>query len=283
MNQLVKNQVSDNPFGMSNFSLAMEQAKILSQSDIVPGAFRGKPSNVVIALEMAYRMGASPMMVMQNADIILGKFSWSSKFLIACINKSGRFSPIRYETSDKSEGACRAYAKDLTTGEMLHGPWVSIAMAKAEGWYSKKGSKWQTMPELMLRYRSAAFFQRTYAPEISMGFHTTDEIHDMGPSLDENGNTAPEIKSVDVRQLIDDAVNIDRLEEVFTENKLDITKEPALMSHFKKVLKEKLTDEIVNAPTEEDLNSINEKFESFIKKDLDLLQEVGKARKIFES
>ena len=31
----------------------------------------------------------------------------------------------------------------------------------------------------MLQYRSAAFFQRTYAPEISMGMQTVEEIRDV--------------------------------------------------------------------------------------------------------
>jgi hypothetical protein len=51
-------------------------------------------------------------------------------------------------------------------------------MAKAEGWYAKNGSKWQTMPEQMLRYRAASFFVRAYAPELSLGLATREEIED---------------------------------------------------------------------------------------------------------
>ena len=35
------------------------------------------------------------------------------------------------------------------------------------------------MPELMLQYRAAAFLVRTYAPEISMGMQTEEELHDI--------------------------------------------------------------------------------------------------------
>jgi hypothetical protein len=35
------------------------------------------------------------------------------------------------------------------------------------------------MPELMMRYRAAAFFGRLYAPEITMGMHTTEEVIDI--------------------------------------------------------------------------------------------------------
>jgi hypothetical protein len=51
-------------------------------------------------------------------------------------------------------------------------------MAKAEGWSTKNGSKWKTMPDLMLRYRSATFLIRCTAPEIGLGLQTAEEIHD---------------------------------------------------------------------------------------------------------
>jgi len=54
-----------------------------------------------------------------------------------------------------------------------------MEMARKEGWVSKSGSKWVTMPQLMLRYRAAAFFIRTTAPELTMGLHTDDEIIDI--------------------------------------------------------------------------------------------------------
>ena len=67
---------------------------------------------------------------------------------------------------------------ELASGETIVGPDVTIAMAKAEGWVDKKGSKWKTMPQLMLAYRAAAFMIRTTAPEISLGMMTTEELQD---------------------------------------------------------------------------------------------------------
>jgi hypothetical protein len=54
-----------------------------------------------------------------------------------------------------------------------------MEMAVNEGWYGKNGSKWVTMPDLMLRYRSAAFFGRIYAPELLMGLPSAEETHDI--------------------------------------------------------------------------------------------------------
>ena len=52
-------------------------------------------------------------------------------------------------------------------------------MAKKEGWYQKGGSKWQTIPELMLSYRAYAFFGRVYCPEIMMGLQSAEEVEDV--------------------------------------------------------------------------------------------------------
>jgi hypothetical protein len=65
---------------------------------------------------------------------------------------------------------------------VLEGPAVSVEMAVKEGWYVKDGSKWPTMPGLMLRYRAATFFGRLYAPELTMGLPTVDELEDMPPA-----------------------------------------------------------------------------------------------------
>lgn len=167
------------------FENAQRMAKALSSSTLVPKDYQNNLGNSLIALEMSQRLKASPLLVMQNLYVVHGKPSWSSQFLIACCNQSGRFSALQYEFSGK-EGAddlaCRAYATELQSGEVVRGPWASIAMSKKEGWYSKNGSKWQTMPELMLTYRAASFFVRTKAPEIAMGMSTVEEAKDMGPA-----------------------------------------------------------------------------------------------------
>lgn len=165
------------------FEAAQRMIRPLSESDLVPVTFQKRPANCLIALETAQRIGASPMMVMQNLYIVHGKPAWSSTFLIACINASRKFTPLRYRmTGEKGTDGygCIAWAIDRD-GEKLESPEVTIGMAKAEGWYGKTGSKWKTMPELMLRYRAATFFARTYVPELTMGIQTQDEIIDVTP------------------------------------------------------------------------------------------------------
>lgn len=166
------------------FELLQRQAKMFCGSSLVPQQFQGEQNfgNAIIALEMAQRMNASPLMVMQNLYIVYGNPGWSSKFLIATFNQCGRFEAIKYKETGKkgtdSQGII-AYTREKGSDEVIYGPEVTISIAKQEGWFDKKGSKWKTMPDQMLRYRAAAWLIRTTAPEISMGLQTSDEIIDV--------------------------------------------------------------------------------------------------------
>lgn len=170
---------------VSAFENAQRMAKMLTASSLVPDTYKNNLPNAIIALEMAHRIGASPLAVMQNLYIVYGKPAWSSQFLISCVNASGKFSPMRYTVDgDGDERGCVAWVIDRSN-ERLESPRVTIGMAKAEGWYSKNGSKWKNMPELMLRYRAATLFARLYAPELTMGIQTDEEIIDITPIVSE--------------------------------------------------------------------------------------------------
>ena len=164
------------------FEVAQRMAKALMASDLVPKQYQGNLPNTLIALEMANRIGASPLMVMQHLNIIQGKPSWSSTFLISAVNSCGRYEPLRFEIENENnleKMKCRAFTKDKKSGEILIGSWVTMEMARDEGWLSKAGSKWKTMPELMIRYRAASFWSRLYAPDITMGMQTVEEVADV--------------------------------------------------------------------------------------------------------
>ncbi|CUI30165.1 hypothetical protein [Achromobacter xylosoxidans] len=209
---------------LQGFELMQRAARLLSSSTLVPVAYRqtiekldrygnvkesrenpNALANSVVALNMAQRMGADPLMVMQNLYIVEGRPSWSSQWIIAAINGCGRFSPLRFRIESRGEReveykstywennqrhtkvekvkindkVCVAWAIEKETGEVIESPAVSIEMAVLEGWYTKNGSKWQTMDEVMLRYRTASFFGKLYAPELLMGLQTVEEAQDI--------------------------------------------------------------------------------------------------------
>ena len=157
----------------------------LSKSDIIPKEFQNKPANCLIAVELANRLNASPFQVMQNMDVIYGRPALRSSFVIACINNSGKIKgSLKFEI-DQAHTKCRAWAIEKETGEKLTGPTITMEMAQSEGWLGKNGSKWKTMPDLMLRYRAASFFGRLYCPEILNGMYTEDEVKDFAENTQE--------------------------------------------------------------------------------------------------
>lgn len=236
---------------LKGFELLQRIANMFSQSSMVPDQYRGKVGDCVIAVEMAHRLGASPLMVMQNLYIVYGNPAWSSKFMIATFNQCGRFEPIRYREVGKKgtdEWGMQALSADLRTGQTLEGPVVDIAMAKQEGWYQKKGSKWQTMPELMLRYRAAAFFIRTTAPEISMGLMTREEVEDEHQQQEKKVNIpADEIKANANKKTIDvAAVSVEKEPPKKEAPKVEKTTEPSKTQRQNK--KEPEDTELFNNP-----------------------------------
>lgn len=165
--------------------------KMFAASSLVPQAYQGKPMDCAIAVDMANRMGISPMMVMQNLYVVRGVPSWSGQACMSMVQASGKYKdvkPVYTGSRGHDDWGCYIRAIDTKTGEEVHGTCVTIKMAKDEGWYSKSGSKWPTMPEQMLAYRAAAFFARVYIPNALMGCMVEGESEDAEKAVTEIKN-----------------------------------------------------------------------------------------------
>lgn len=155
-------------------------SKAFSQSSLVPQTYQGNLANCMIATEMANRMNISPIFVMQNLYVVKGKPSWAGQACMAMINACGKFRDVKhvyFGEKGADDRGCYVTAVRLSDGEVVNGPEVTIAMAKAEGWTTN--SKWRNMPELMLGYRAASFFARRECPESLMGLQTAEEVEDV--------------------------------------------------------------------------------------------------------
>ena len=181
--QLQENQVVDTSLNNDErqFALLQREAKLLSQCDFIPNHFKRSIPNCFIAINMARQLKVNITTVVQNLYIVNEVAGWKSTFLIACINKTKKFTVLKYKFEGEGDDrSCVAYANELLTGEIVKSPPVSIKMAKAEGWYNRNGTKWKAMPDTMMSYRAATFFARLFAPEITLGFETADELEDIG-------------------------------------------------------------------------------------------------------
>lgn len=174
----------------AQFDHAQRVAKMLAASSLIPKDYQNNIANTMIALELSHRMGASPLMVMQNLYIVQGKPAWSGSCIIGMLNACGRFTPIRFEKIGDDARAetfkCRAWATDKKTGDKIVGTWIDWPMIKGEGWLDKSGSKWKTLPEQMFQYRAGTFFGKLYAPDILMGIPSADEVEDFTAMISPN-------------------------------------------------------------------------------------------------
>lgn len=161
---------------------AWRTAEMLSKSEIIPMQYRGRTGDCLIAIDMANRIGISPIMVMQSSQIVKGNFTWRGTACKAFIDGCGKFKDSEYvfvgEKGTNGYG-CYLSATSTKTGKTVNGATITIQTAIDEGWATKPGSKWKTFPDQMLRYRAAAFFARSECPEVLMGFYTADEIEDV--------------------------------------------------------------------------------------------------------
>lgn len=159
------------------FEHGQRVAKLFATSELVPPHLRGKTADCFIALYMAKRLNEDPLTVMQNIHFISGKAGWNASYMIGRANRSGAFrDPITWETVGAGDNMAVTAKAVLANGTEVDAT-ASMEMARAEGWV--KNAKYKSMPEHMLRYRSATFLIRLYAPEVMMGFPAADENEDV--------------------------------------------------------------------------------------------------------
>jgi hypothetical protein len=183
---------------IQSFESAQRIAASLADSALVPNAYRGQQGlpNCIVAIEIANRMGMSPFQVMQNLNVIHGRPSWSSQFIIGLVQGCGRFEGFTYqETAD----SCQCFATLKTTGEQVSGPKITLDMAKKEGW--TKNTKWSTMPQTMLRYRAASAFGRFHIPDLILGIQSVEENEVIDAEI-EVVQEAPESKLDKVNEIL---------------------------------------------------------------------------------
>lgn len=180
MNVPVKSTSAPPLMDPSTFDHMQRVGAMLAMSPLFPdhlrkGAKETAIANGVLVMNMASRLNEDPLTVAQNIYFVSGKPGWSSSYMIGKANQHGVFkNPISWKiTGSGDDLSVTAYGELATTGQVVEAT-CDMAMAKAEGW--TKNSKYQSMPEQMLRYRSATFLIRLYCPEVMIGIPAQVEV-----------------------------------------------------------------------------------------------------------
>lgn len=192
MSNIIAQNTSNDMFDM--MEKAYKFSQIMAKSDIIPNHYRNKPENVFIAVQTAYRMSLDPLIIMQCTYITKNKLAITSAFAISLANSSGLLKGgIRYKIEGKGiDLEVTAFATYRDNDEEISYT-ISMKEAHAEGWTNN--SKYKTLPELMLRYRSAVLLTRTHIPEVLCGMHTVEELKDVEASKMTNESKSDDLNN----------------------------------------------------------------------------------------
>lgn len=180
MNAIVKQPAPSLLMDPDAFTHMQRVGSMLALSPLFPdhlrkGSKETAIANGVLVMNMAARLNEDPLTVAQNIYFVSGKPGWSSSYMIGKANQHGVFkNPISWEIKGKgSTLSVTAFAELKATGQRVEAT-CDMAMAEAEGW--AKNAKYKSMPEQMLRYRSATFMIRLYCPEVMVGIPAQVEV-----------------------------------------------------------------------------------------------------------
>lgn len=158
---------------VQKFDHLQRVGRMLAVSPLFPehlrkGGEQAAVANGALVLNMAYRLNEDPLTVAQNIYFVGGRPGWNTTYMIAKANQSGVFrDPIDWEIKGKGDSlTVTAFGVLARTGKRVEVT-LDWQTAVKEGW--TKNAKYQSIPEQMFRYRTAAFLIRLYCPEVMIG------------------------------------------------------------------------------------------------------------------
>jgi hypothetical protein len=205
--RLVVSDPNDLLWDSAGYAHAWRIAQVFAGSQLIPKHLQGKVGDCMIAILMAKRLNEDPLVVLQSIFVVHGRPGWAAQYVIARAKRSGIFrggiswtvvrrpEPLAFERTitewgenrgEKKKYKVAAQMPDMTvtatatlanTGEVVSYE-VSSALAIAEGWADN--TKYSTLCDLMLRYRSATLLVRLFGPEVMLGIPTIEEVEDLG-------------------------------------------------------------------------------------------------------
>ena len=143
----------------------------LAKSDLVPRAFRGKPADVFLALNLGLELGLSPIASLRSLHVIEGKPSLSADAMVAVVIASGACDYFVCRESSPSSAIYETRRKGTPVASRAS---FSIDEAKAAELLGK--DNWKKHPKSMLKARAKSMLARDVYPDVLHGIYTPDEL-----------------------------------------------------------------------------------------------------------
>jgi hypothetical protein len=234
------------PFSFSAGSLdeAMRYATIISESDLVPVKdYKGKPGNVLIAIQMGQELGLKPLQALQNIAVINGRPSLWGDAMLGIVKAHNDFEYIK-EWQDKGIAYCTL--KRRNEPEQTRS--FSKEQAKIAGLLGKQGP-WTTYPERMMQMRARSWCCRDVFPDALKGIHSAEESTDLPNENNTQKSNAEELNQFLVTQaktnyegMFEKCSTLDELKSIYTELKDNAVtdEDKKQLVHFKDLRKAEL-------------------------------------------
>jgi len=224
-----------------SFSEIMEYAKIIADSDLVPKDYKGKPGNVLVAIQMGEEVGLKPLQAVQGISVINGRPSVWGDTLLALIQAHPQCEYIDEEIHDDFT-ICRVKRKNKPLVERT----FTIEDAKKASLWGKVGP-WTTSPKRMLQMRARGFALRDSFADVLKGIQIIEEVLDYNESK---------------TSVIEKKTNLQQLKDSLKEKEVDpeechiLENNPEIINHIenkiessnlsKLIIESQIPSEIVN-------------------------------------
>lgn len=173
MNQELTKQ--ENPsfnFEITSLDQAMQYAKLIADSDLAPKDYRGKPGNVLIAIQYGHEVGLKPLQAIQNIAVINGRPTIWGDAMIALVQNHPLCEYIKEYMKDQT-----AYCTVKRRGEDEYTYEFSKEDARLAGLLTKPGV-WTQYPDRMLQMRARGFALRDKFSDVLKGIALREEVED---------------------------------------------------------------------------------------------------------
>lgn len=183
-----KNALALQPQSMGE---AMEMAKMISQSSMIPKSYQGKPSDVLVAMQWGHEIGLGPLQALQNISVINGRPAVWGDAALALVKGSGLCEFID-ETLVDGVAKCRVKRKG-EPNEVTRT--FSVDDAKQAKLWGRQGP-WTQYPNRMLQMRARSWALRDVFPDVLNGVGVAEEVRDI-PSDDQQFSTQAVVMASD--------------------------------------------------------------------------------------
>lgn len=152
----------------------------LARTNFVPKNYRGKPNDILCAIQMGAELGLSPMLSLQNIAVINDRPSIYGDAMLAICKASPLCESIEeYLDGDQSQietltAICKVRRRGFKNGITGSFSWED---AKTAGLATKAGA-WTSYPKRMLQMRARGFALRDAFPDLLNGLITREEAND---------------------------------------------------------------------------------------------------------